>query len=106
MFYFLKHNLQNFLKEVISFDLSKFFLTFKMFILFFYREVQLRQCRKLSIRLDFTGVDSTHYPIHFQSIEQLDIEYISFEPRYQVRKKHSINIITSTLGNDNSKCVL
>ena len=46
--------------------------------------MQLRQCRRLALRLDFTGVDSSHFPIHFQSIEQLDIDYITFEPLYQV----------------------
>lgn len=54
------------------------------------REVQLRQCRRLAIRLDFTGVDSTNFPIHFNAIEQLDIEYISFEPLYQVKVQFNL----------------
>ena len=65
------------------------------------REVQLRQCRRLAIRLDFTGVDSTNFPIHFQAIEQLDIEYISFEPLYQVKIQLSYYVLYVPIHNYN-----
>lgn len=55
------------------------------------REVLLRQCRQLSVRLDMTGVDSTNIPIHFQAIEKLEISDIVFEPQYQNRQELELN---------------
>ena len=55
------------------------------------REVQLRQCQRLSVRLDLTGVDSTNIPIHFQAIEHLEIVDIIFEPQFQNRQELELN---------------
>lgn len=55
------------------------------------REVQLRQCKHLTVRIDMTGVDSTNIPIHFQAIESLEISDIVFEPQYQNRQELELN---------------
>lgn len=72
------------------------------------REVQLRQCRRLSISLDFTRVDSTNYPVHFQHIEHLEIVSINFEPLYQDRQElelhfHNVQVCTKIPISDNTR---
>ena len=51
------------------------------------KRVDIQSCNELYVKLDFTGVDATNYPIYFQSIMKLHIEGISLEENFKDRQQ-------------------
>ena len=55
------------------------------------REVHFRHCNELDVTLDLSGIDATNYPIHFRSINRVDVKGIYFEPKYSDRQELQLN---------------
>ena len=53
--------------------------------------VYIQYCNELFVKIDYRGVDSTTYPVFFQSIQKLHIEGITLEENYKDRQQLSFN---------------
>ena len=55
------------------------------------REVHFRHCKELDVTLDLRSIDATNYPIHFRSINRVNVKGVIFEPRYSDRQELVLN---------------